>query len=666
MPDWATEIFDPDLPGSFTHFYQEMSFGRHLVHGEVIPRWYESDHEREFYLSDSESEPGRFTEFSLEILRRADADIDFARFDNDGPDGLPNSGDDDGVADVVFIAMRTAPTNFLIGSATGIAFLGPKDDLRPGVFVTDDTDVAGSSIFVSYEQGTIQAGSSYPLLVGSMTHEYGHVLGLPDLYNTEFLQSGKPFGPEDDSAGIDAWGLMGWGTLGWNGNDGPNSFSAWSRAQLGWTDLLEVGIDTESIQLAEVGTGGRVVKVPLDEEEYFLLEHRRAGIYYDRHLPGAGLLIWHVQPSGTGVPLIDLECADGRWRDKGHPLGKEADPVAGGDNLDFWAHHKTYALIHQGNLGDATDPFDGVRYTAFTPTTNPSSYRADGLLSARVEDIRFEGGLALADIEAAPRLVGSAQLRMPDDLAAFSGREGRAFEVTGHLNVTESGLSSLAGLRGLVVVDGYLNINGNAALTSLDGLNDLTHVGGDLVIDGNQALANLAGLDNLTRVEGAFVVRGNTSLLNLEGLSKLTHVGGDLVIRGNEALASIETLRGLTSVEGGVMVSGNIALASLEGLSVHLKDRINPEWMSFTTDNSGLPSNGVTSLAVDFQGNVWIGTREAGVAKFDGRSWQVHDTDNSALPSNGVQSLAVDFQENVWIGNDAGVAKFDGRPLAGV
>ncbi len=84
-------------------------------------------------------------------------------------------------------------------------------------------------------------------------------------------------------------------------------------------------------------------------------------------------------------------------------------------------------------------------------------------------------------------------------------------------------------------------------------------------------------------------------------------------------------------------------------------------WQVYDTDNSGLPSNNARSLAVDFQGNVWIGTGEAGVAKFDGRSWQVYDTDNFRLPSNNVSSLAVDFQGNVWMGTGGGVVRFDGR-----
>ena len=268
VPDWAHDIFDPDRPGSFTHFYDEMSLGRHVVHGEVVARWYESDHDGAFYLSDSPTEPGRFGEFSMEVLRKADADIDFSRFDNDGPDGVPDSGDDDGVADVVFIAMTSVPANFLVGSATGIGVLG-----RFGWFETNDSSATGTPVAISPKQGAIQAGASYPVLVGSMAHEYGHVLGLPDLFNAQFLRSEEPLGPEDDSAGIGDWGLMGWGADGWNGDDGPTSFSAWSRMRLGWAQITDQSQAMQTIRMKPVATTAAVHRVPVFGREFFLLEY---------------------------------------------------------------------------------------------------------------------------------------------------------------------------------------------------------------------------------------------------------------------------------------------------------------------------------------------------------------------------------------------------------
>jgi M6 family metalloprotease-like protein len=422
VPTWAADIFDPDLPGSFSHFYDTMSFGKLQGRGAVAPRVYESSQEAVAYLSADPTQPGRFGEFTLEILRQADHGLDFSRFDNDGPDGVPNSGDDDRVVDAVFIVLGMAPRNFLVGSATGIAELGFEED-----FATSEQSASGALIRIAPSQGTLQQGRYFAEAMGAMCHEYGHVLGLPDLYNTEFL-SKQGAGPEEDSAGVGAWCLMGWGALGWNGSDGPNSFCAWSRVQLGWSQVVEIAQPREEMRSPAVGSAGQVYQVPVDRGDFFLLEYRtRTGTYYDRNIPGEGVLVWHIGRTGDTIPRwrVDLECADGRWADAGYPLGRRADPLHGGDNLDFWAHDEGFTRAHNGNLGDATDPFAGAQFRAFTPQTNPSSHSLAGTRSVRIEAIRLEAGLALAQVELdSLRLeIEEVRLRDPDGNGILSPGE---------------------------------------------------------------------------------------------------------------------------------------------------------------------------------------------------------------------------------------------------
>ena len=124
LPSFADQLLDPDLPGSFAHFYRTMSFDQLQVRGTVLPRPYVSDQPRATYLAEGADEVGQFTRFAREILRQVDADTDLGQFDNDGPDGVPNSGDDDGVVDYVFINLQSVPPHFLSGNATGKAGLG--------------------------------------------------------------------------------------------------------------------------------------------------------------------------------------------------------------------------------------------------------------------------------------------------------------------------------------------------------------------------------------------------------------------------------------------------------------------------------------------------------------------------------------------------------------
>jgi ligand-binding sensor domain-containing protein len=54
-------------------------------------------------------------------------------------------------------------------------------------------------------------------------------------------------------------------------------------------------------------------------------------------------------------------------------------------------------------------------------------------------------------------------------------------------------------------------------------------------------------------------------------------------------------------------------------------------WTVYNTSNSGLPYNYVFAIAIDGQGNKWIGTNGGGLAKFDGVNWTVYNTSNSGL-----------------------------------
>ena len=269
---------------------------------------------------------------------------------------------------------------------TGVAgrAVGPEGR----AFETRDISANGGRILVSPGSvgGSLSREATYAQTVGSMAHELAHAFSLPDLYDVEYT------GPDDDSAGIGRWGLMGWGAQGWSGMDGPNRFSAWSLEQLGWIGpdgggLMLVDEDAPALALADRLQGGSVLKIPLhtplasfskDRDDYLLLERRsRSASHYGRNMPGDGVLVWHVRAASDNAheqdKLVDLLCADGRFSDAGYPQGSSADADGGLDNLDFWAHDQAHAARYAGNMGDATDPFDGVRFRELSLATNPST-----------------------------------------------------------------------------------------------------------------------------------------------------------------------------------------------------------------------------------------------------------------------------------------------------
>ena len=385
-PEWASSLFDPDLPGSVTHFFKTMSRGKLNVTAEIAPGYYEASGYSSDYVAEKSTVRGDYAQFSHEILKLADEDIDFAQLTNNGPDGIPNSRDDNRYAEATFVILDRVPKNFLVGNATGIASWGLYSD-----FVSKDLGTRKFEIRVSSNRVFVIQGGSFNEASGVFSHEFGHLLGLPDLFNLDYAIFGGDT-PKMDSAGIGAWGVMGWGALGWNGNDGPNSFTGWSLRELGWLDPIRPTSHVEDITLDPVMVKGEVYEVLLPNGERFLIENRqREGTYYDRNIPGEGLLIWHEDPSASGEQRLDLECADGKWMSAGYPQGSSPDPMEGEDNLDYWAHDKKYSDAHMGNLGDATDPFDGVRFKAFTPKTNPDARSRDLNWGISIDQIHIDG-----------------------------------------------------------------------------------------------------------------------------------------------------------------------------------------------------------------------------------------------------------------------------------
>jgi len=366
------KLFGAYLPGSMRDYYAEVSLGRFALQGEVYG-WVAAPRTQAQYnaggpLGESSTYPDSPEGFVADAVRAADRVIDFALYDNDGPDGLPNSGDDDGYVDALIVI-----------HPGGDAANGDKANLwshtgKLGAHAVETGDPAagGGRIKVDlYSLVPELAGDgSSPVAagIGVFCHEFGHQLGLVDLYDTDSETGG---GNGAGSYGIGVWGLMGLGTNGADGKspDRPTHLSAWSKLRLGWVSPAAEDT-TGEIALPPVNSSGQVVRVWDNDERslsYFLLSYRkRTG--FDSALPGEGLLIWHVDErvfdnNDPAYKLVDLEEADSR-RD----------------------------LDRGANFGDAGDPFPGsAGKTGFATLTDPSSSRYDGTPSGvTVTGIRIE------------------------------------------------------------------------------------------------------------------------------------------------------------------------------------------------------------------------------------------------------------------------------------
>jgi M6 family metalloprotease-like protein len=399
VPDFAKYLFD-GFPGSVNHYYDEISFGQIKVTGEYLPKRYELLHPAAYYS-------GRLNEYVAEILNILDINekIDFSKYDNDGPDGIPGSKDDDGFVDFLVLMPMSRPVDFITNYATGVASVS-----MVGTYYTNDLNLEDQFVKIDSESGCIATGQYHSQAVGIICHEFGHYFGAGDLNDTSYKDD------ETDSAGVGYWDLMSTGLLGWYNSGGPAAPCAYTRMVFGSVGINNSGLVDiygihKGLRLSDVALpGGKVYRLWVNQSEYFLIENRRNdGIYYDSKIPCNGLLIWHVNLKMSfnaleKLKLCDLECADGLYNDAGYPIGILPNTFTGGDNLDYWAHNEKYSTAHAGNLGDATDVFDGIKYKEFGPNTNPSSCSAyDGTYTGvRIYNIHPEGMDMVFDVESLP------------------------------------------------------------------------------------------------------------------------------------------------------------------------------------------------------------------------------------------------------------------------
>jgi M6 family metalloprotease-like protein len=364
---------------SLKTFYEQLSNGNLTIDGRVFD-WIVADSTDSYYEDGCngigvlgpcpQRTVSRFAELllrTLDVVSQTSSGTVWSEYDNDGPDGVPNSGDDDGVVDFVSFlhadqdgACPDSPHiwahRFVIRAWNGgspYVTRTPWTD-HPGQFLKIDSYTIQSAL-----GGNSTCDPSSAMPIGTLAHETGHAFGLPDLYDTDL---GNP----QATQGVGEWSLMGSGN--YSRPYSPSRYDAWSLFELGWVSVDTLSSGRE-VELGPVATSDTVLYVPVPgTDEFYLLENRQSQESDTAQMNPAlgsrqkapGLLIWHIDQgqldqhglrqdnrvnSGPihGVALVQ---ADGR-NDLGQP---------GGTN--------------RGDLGDAF-PGSSSNTTACR-TTNPA------------------------------------------------------------------------------------------------------------------------------------------------------------------------------------------------------------------------------------------------------------------------------------------------------
>jgi len=237
-----------------------------------------------------------------------------------------------------------------------------------------------------------------------IAHEFGHQLGLVDMYSTEnfFTQLGD-YALMDNNGfgtGID----FGW-PVGRVFGAIPLYPCAWSRAFLGIDEVHDFRYDTSDVMItaAELrqDPGTKIARIPITETEYYLAEVRLEEVdhhttyvladqttsviqgpvdstrsftgEYDFLMPGSGMLIYHVDEEVAG---LDYD---------GDGLNNFLD-----NDLQWYRNERKFVrlveadgLVHFGGryyagYGSQGDFFRDDLKTSLTPNSNPNTFDNSG------------------------------------------------------------------------------------------------------------------------------------------------------------------------------------------------------------------------------------------------------------------------------------------------
>jgi len=376
--------------GSMNDYFREVSYGAFGVSGASIG-WTTSS---TTYASYTPHDPNTTRIMIQNAIVQLDPTVNFALYDNDGPDGVPHSADDDGYVDALFF----------VHAGPGQEETGNLDDIWshawsfPGGLATNDGVRIGR-----YSVEPEETASAALVAIGVFCHEYGHVLGLPDLYDTDY-----------SSSGVGEWCLMSGGS--WNARSGgqwgscPAHPLAWCKQQLGWLAPTAVTTTTYGVTLPPAETSPSARRIfrggVTTGDEYFLVENRRqlgfdAGLTRRQvrfGLPAPeGLLVLHVDESSSSNAtdthrLVDVVEATPWFTFAGEPF-EHLDGAAGWDATRW---------LDNANRGDNGDLWPGFA-SANVDTTDwlaPRSRNrfADNTVPSATDYFCEPTGIALANI----------------------------------------------------------------------------------------------------------------------------------------------------------------------------------------------------------------------------------------------------------------------------
>lgn len=263
-----------------------------------------------------------------EVLAAADPLVNFKNYDGDG----------DGYVDMFYVVFAGYGSNFYGNNSNYVwPHASVNYKLVDGVCTQR---YACSTELYGYESEGLNVIDG----IGTICHEFSHVLGTLDEYDIDYDGSGgQSFDP-----GI--WSIMASGSYLNNGRT-PCGLSAFQRYQSGFA-MPQVITGEGDYELAPTELSGAGIRLnSAVDKEYFMFENRRLSDKWNKYLPGEGMLVFRVDSTSVS-PWMSNKL--------------NANPA-----------HNYYEMVravpNPQKLAWASDPFPGAgkvtKLTNNTPTT---------------------------------------------------------------------------------------------------------------------------------------------------------------------------------------------------------------------------------------------------------------------------------------------------------
>jgi M6 family metalloprotease-like protein len=324
---FQAQLYDgPNPTGTVTDYYTEVSYDQLYFTGDA-KGWYNVLGGIQNYSPGSSSGGPKFV---VELIQASDPTLNFADYiQYYDSQNRPHIG---------FIAVVHSGAGAEAGANNIWSHRWNFTVYSGGPITTNDIDpISGFNVIIDgpyaimpeRSGGNNSEGSL--IEIGVFAHEFGHIFGLPDLYDTD-----------GSSEGLGNWCLMAAGS--WGGNDSspetPTHMSAWCKKQLGWVTPTNITSLEQDFSVENVEENPVVYRMWLEgtiANQYFLIENRQH-LGYDINIRNSGFLIYHVDDNqgsnqNENHYKVDLEQADGlRNLNNGQNRGDAGDPFPGSYN----------------------------------------------------------------------------------------------------------------------------------------------------------------------------------------------------------------------------------------------------------------------------------------------------------------------------------------------